>query len=248
MPARGPDRLRAVHVARDVRPRSRRLHLRAADGRRRRQPFGARHARLLVAAPQPAAEPDARRDAAPGRDARPRRRRRARPWSRGRSAAGSSSSGPAARSSSSLRGSDGIPVGSEVNAKNGRVRLTIEPGDGKPLAAGRVLRRHLQALAAGRDARPHAQRAARGVHEASGRARRSARRRRASCGATARASSARAGRYSAATVRGTIWLVAGHLRRDADAGPPGRRVRARQRRRRRCSSAPGAATSPNARR
>jgi hypothetical protein len=30
-----------------------------------------------------------------------------------------------------LRGSDGIPVGSEVDAKRGRVRLTIEPGNGK---------------------------------------------------------------------------------------------------------------------
>ena len=32
-----------------------------------------------------------------------------------------------------LRGSDAIPVGSELNAKNGRVALTIEPGNGKPL-------------------------------------------------------------------------------------------------------------------
>ena len=41
---------------------------------------------------------------------------------------------------------------------------------------------------------------------------------RASCGAAARASSARAGKYSSATVRGTIWLVAGSLRGHVDQG------------------------------
>ena len=32
-----------------------------------------------------------------------------------------------------LSRADDIPVGSEVNAKNGRVALTIEPGNGKPI-------------------------------------------------------------------------------------------------------------------
>ena len=73
-------------------------------------------------------------------------------------------------------------------------------------------------------------------------------RRRASCGATARASSAPRGQFSSATVRGT--QVGRHrpLRRHADAGRPRRRRRARLRASARTSSSGPASSTSRARR
>jgi hypothetical protein len=105
-----------------------------------------------------------------------------------------------------LRGTDGIPVGSEVNAKNGRVRLTIEPGDGKPLQqavfyagiftlsqAGETLDLTLsEPLASCKRKRASAAQSKAKARKLWGDGKGKFRTR---------------GRYSSATVRGTIWLV-----------------------------------------
>ena len=179
-----------------------------------------------IAAPQPRRRGHtgaaADRDAGTDTDGR----RRARPWSRGRSAAGSSSSARAARGFVELRGTDGIPVGSEVNAKNGRVRLTIEPGDGKPLQQAVFYAGIFKLSQAGDDARPDAQRAARGVQE-------EGREGGAEQGEVAQAVGRRQGQvpHAGPLQRGDgprhDLARAGLLRRDVDAGPPGRRLGAR---------------------
>ena len=125
-----------------------------------------------------------------------------------------------------LRGTDGIPVGSEVNAKNGRVRLTIEPGDGKPLQQAVFYAGIFKLSQAGDDARPDAQRAARGVQE-------EGREGGAEQGEVAQAVGRRQGQvpHAGPLQRGDgprhDLARAGLLRRDADAGPPGRRLGAR---------------------
>ena len=93
MPARRPDRVRAVHLACDVRLGAGRLHVRAAGRRRRGQPFAVRQAG--VHGRRATAGGDAARRSRPRARwrRRPRRRARARPWSRGPSVAGSWSSG-----------------------------------------------------------------------------------------------------------------------------------------------------------
>ena len=105
-----------------------------------------------------------------------------------------------------LRGTDGIPVGSEVNAKNGRVVLTIEPGDGRtPQRAtfyagifritqtGATVDLTLtEPLAACKSKRASA-------------AQRKAKSRK--LWGDGKGKFRTRGRYSAATVRGTIWLV-----------------------------------------
>ena len=140
-----------------------------------------------------------------------RRRRRSRssarpPW-RGRSAARCSSAARGAMSSSSSTARESIPMGSTIDAKQGRVRITAETRQGTAAAAGRVLRGHL----------PHHADAAPSSTSGSSRSwrraragpprRRHASRSRASCGARARAGSGPPAQYSAATVRGTTWLV-----------------------------------------
>ena len=105
-----------------------------------------------------------------------------------------------------LDGSQSIPMGSTIDAKKGRVRITAETQQGKApqraefydgifrITQTRTLvdLRLVEELAPVRGAR---QRGA------------SANRRSESCGATARAGSEPPGSYSAATVRGTTWLV-----------------------------------------
>jgi hypothetical protein len=108
-----------------------------------------------------------------------------------------------------LRGADGIPVGSEVDAKRGRVVLTIEPGDGRPpqratfyagifkiTQTGATVDLTLtEPLAACKKKQQQRARAAQSKAKSrklwgDGKGRFRTR-----------------GRYSAATVRGTIWLV-----------------------------------------
>ena len=111
------------------------------------------------------------------------------------------------RSSSTSRARDGIPLGSTVDTLAGVVELTSVPkAGGTPQAArfyegvfkvtqvGSVTNLALD-RAAGLVPRRRAQR--RGDEEEAS----------ATCGATARARSARSGKYSSATVRGTKWLV-----------------------------------------
>ena len=86
-----------------------------------------------------------------------------------------------------------IPLGSTIDTRNGRISLRFEPEDEEaPRDGPSVLRRHLPGHPGGHDHRPQARRGARRLpEEAQGRAPRRPRRpRRASCGATARASSA----------------------------------------------------------
>jgi hypothetical protein len=104
-----------------------------------------------------------------------------------------------------LRRSDDIPVGSEVDAKHGRVALTIEPGDGKPVQRavfyagifklsqpGATLDLTLSEPLAACKKRASAAQAKAKSRKLWGDGKGKFRTR---------------GRYSSATVRGTIWLV-----------------------------------------
>ena len=117
-----------------------------------------------------------------------------------------------------LARTDGIPLGSEVDAKNGRVRLTTEPGDGKPLQRARLLRRHLQDHAGRRhvDLTLSEELAACKKKKASAAAEQGRRSRK--LWGDGKGKFRTRGRYSAATVRGTELARAGLLRRHADAG------------------------------
>ena len=105
-----------------------------------------------------------------------------------------------------LRGTDGIPVGSEVNAKNGRVRLTIEPGDGKPLQQAVFYAGIFKLSQAGDTldltlSEPLAACKKKGAKAAQSKARSR------KLWGDGKGKFRTRGRYSAATVRGTIWLV-----------------------------------------
>ena len=135
MPARGPPAFAPAARPALVRPSLRATTRSRSDDRRRGQPRRRVSRAFTVAAPQPiaTATPEPQPVATPRPVATPTPTPQA-----GRTVVARAVSGRilVKRANSNefveLRGTDGIPVGSEVNAKNGRVALTIEPGNGKP--------------------------------------------------------------------------------------------------------------------
>ena len=100
----------------------------------------------------------------------------------------------------------GIPLGATIDTKKGEVELTSLPAAGAPPQTARFSDGIFNVTQSGVDHRPDAHRAARAVLEGR-RGRRPRSPNPAACGATGGASSGPSGRYSAATVRGTKWLV-----------------------------------------
>ena len=114
-----------------------------------------------------------------------------------------------------------------VDTKQGVVELTVDPEGGRGAGEGAVPRRHLPAHPDARDHRPQAHRGApRARSAAPAPPQKKPKRRKLWGKGTGKFRTT--GNYSAATVRGTEWLVQDTLLRHAHARHPGRRRRPRQ--------------------
>ena len=115
-----------------------------------------------------------------------------------------------------LDGTDGIPLGSTVDAKNGRVQLTIEPGEGKPAAAAVFYAGIFQLTQPGATSTSSSAKSSRRARSSGARAAQEKPKSRKLWG-DGKGEFRTTGRYSAATVRGTKWLVQDTCDRHAHA-------------------------------